>query len=344
MKAVQQVGVPFAFRQGRAHRKAHRNLGKAFWDRLWYAPPMIDTHPLRTEYAARLNRVLDHVQGRLDEPLDLKELARVACFSPFHFHRLFRSWTGETLQQYLQRLRLERAAHQLRHNPGKAITEIALDAGFSGSAAFARAFRERFGVSASAFRLNRKAGKAEASHGVGSSLSDGLCAAFRKDPAMFPLTVQVQNLPPMSVAYVRHIGPYKGNAELFGRLFGQLCGWAGPKGLLGPDATFLSLYHDDPELTADPKLRLEVAVTVPPATPAEGEIGRMELAGGRYAMARIAIQPQQYEAAWQALMSWLPESGFQPDDRPAMEIYRNDPKQDPEGRHILDLCMPVRPL
>ena len=64
----------------------------------------------RREYAARMNRVLDHIQSHLADPLDLQRLAAVACFSPFHFHRLFRAWMGETLQAFVQRLRLERAA------------------------------------------------------------------------------------------------------------------------------------------------------------------------------------------------------------------------------------------
>lgn len=83
----------------------------------------------RAAYAARMNRVLDHIQRNLDEPLDLERLAAVACFSPYHFHRLFHAWTGETLQGHIQRLRLERAALALVFDPRKPITTIALDAG-----------------------------------------------------------------------------------------------------------------------------------------------------------------------------------------------------------------------
>jgi len=102
----------------------------------------------RQEYAARMNRVVDHIQSHLSESLDLEKLAGIACFSPFHFHRLFRAWMGETLQGFVHRLRLERAASELVFDLRKSITAIALDCGFSSSAAFARAFKEAFGVSA----------------------------------------------------------------------------------------------------------------------------------------------------------------------------------------------------
>jgi AraC family transcriptional regulator len=101
---------------------------------------MLATDPRRTEYAARFNRVLDYIQAHLPEAMDLETLASVACFSPYHFHRLFHGWMGETLHDFIFRLRVERAATQLVYNPGKSITEIALDCGFSSSSTFARAF------------------------------------------------------------------------------------------------------------------------------------------------------------------------------------------------------------
>src|SRR5260370_15520687 len=103
----------------------------------------------RSEYAARMNRVVDHIQSHLADPLDLERLAAVACFSPFHFHRLFHGWMGETLQVFVHRLRLGRAAQALVFDRLRSLSDIALDCGFSGSSTFARAFTWAFGVSAS---------------------------------------------------------------------------------------------------------------------------------------------------------------------------------------------------
>src|SRR3954469_15094754 len=93
-----------------------------------------------SEYTQRVNRVIDHLRGNLDRQVRLEELAKVACFSEFHFHRIFGAVSGETLNEFTNRLRLEKAARLLRYS-AQNLTDIALDCGFSSSATFSRAFR-----------------------------------------------------------------------------------------------------------------------------------------------------------------------------------------------------------
>jgi AraC family transcriptional regulator len=91
-----------------------------------------------SEYAQRIDRVIDYLRGNLDRPVKLAELANVACFSEFHFHRIFRAVSGETLNNFTNRLRLEKDARLLRYSAAS-LTDIALDCGFSSSATFSRA-------------------------------------------------------------------------------------------------------------------------------------------------------------------------------------------------------------
>ena len=157
--------------------------------------------------------------------------------------------------------------------------------------------------------------------------------------------VEVRELPEQTIAYVRHKGDYRGDSELFGRLFGQLAGWAGARGLMGPNAQFLSLYHDDPGVTDSDNLRVMCGCVVPDDTAVEGEIGKTTLAGGTYAVGHFELDAADYSTAWDAMYGeWLPKSGYQPDDRPSLEIYRNNPQTHPEGKHIVDICVPVKPL
>jgi len=104
-----------------------------------------------SEYAQRINRVIDYLRGNLDRQVKLEELANVACFSEFHFHRIFRAVSGETLNNFTNRLRLEKAARLLRYSE-QSLTDIALDCGFSSSATFSRAFRAGYDTSPSQFR------------------------------------------------------------------------------------------------------------------------------------------------------------------------------------------------
>ena len=64
----------------------------------------------KDEYTARINRVLDYIEANIDTALSLETLAGVAHFSPFHFHRIFKAMTGETLNRFIQRIRVEKAA------------------------------------------------------------------------------------------------------------------------------------------------------------------------------------------------------------------------------------------
>ena len=158
--------------------------------------------------------------------------------------------------------------------------------------------------------------------------------------------IEVKDMPDLYVAYARHIGPYKGDSELFEGLFSKLMTWAGPRGLLRfPETQVLAVYHDDPDITAEEKLRVSACITVPKDTQPEGEIGTMTVAGGSFVVARFELAADEYEEAWKLVMGgWMPESGYQPDDRLCYELYHNDPEQHPEKKHIVDICIPVKPL
>ncbi|MDX9722545.1 MAG: AraC family transcriptional regulator [Myxococcota bacterium] len=331
---------------------------------------MDSTTRQRREYTARINRVIDHIDAHLGEALSLEELAKVACFSPFHFHRIFRALTGETLGGFIARLRVERAATLLLVNPERPITDIAYECGFSSPSTFARAFSVAFGRSASAFRASggdgqskeskaernsgqqqgkpRKAPSIELVYKTGNAAhGGGLEWRITMTEDKNSVQVDLVQRPETTVAYVRHVGPYAGDAALFERLIGRLCAWAAPRGLLRfPETQIMAVYHDSPGITDDDKLRTSICINVPEDTAVSDEVGRMVLAGGSYAVGHFTIKElQDYPAAWEAMFAhWLPESGFEPSDSPCFELYLNDPKEHPEGHTLMDICIPVQPL
>ena len=98
----------------------------------------------RTEqtYNERILGVLVYIQQHLDEAMSRDELARVAYFSPYHFHRVFHGMVGESVKEHVRRLRLERAAHRLKFGD-HSVTRIAFDAGYEALESFSRKFRAR---------------------------------------------------------------------------------------------------------------------------------------------------------------------------------------------------------
>ncbi|MCP4345907.1 MAG: AraC family transcriptional regulator [Desulfobacterales bacterium] len=324
-----------------------------------------DNKYLRDEYTSRINRVIDHIEVNIDKDLSLEQLSNVANFSRFHFHRIFRAMVGETLNKFIQRMRVEKAATQLVSNPKKSITEIAFDCGFSGSATFARAFKDIFHMSASEWRSEgysnicktdskesqqlgniRKDFEVSSCYTVTKTQKQLWRIKMKNNNNQVKAEVEVKEMPELNVAYVRHIGPYKGDVDLFEGLFEKLMKWAGPRGLLQfPETQCLSVYHDNPEVTDEDKLRTSVCITVPKDTKVEGEIGRMTIPGGKFAVANFEIKSNEFEDAWNMLMGgWLPESGYQPDDRLCYELCHNNPKEHPENKHVVDICVAVKPL
>jgi AraC family transcriptional regulator len=101
------------------------------------------------EYLKRINIVLDYLDQHYAQALNLAVLAKIANFSPFHFHRIFTSIVGESLNKYVQRIRIEKAAGLPRYQAHTPISDIAIDCGFSNSVSFARVFKQHYDVSAS---------------------------------------------------------------------------------------------------------------------------------------------------------------------------------------------------
>lgn len=313
---------------------------------------------VQNEYISRVNRVQDYIEENIAEDFSLEKLSQVAHFSPYHFHRIFSALTGEPLFQYIQRVRLEKAAFLLMANVKKPLAEIAFDCGFSNQASFSRAFKNHFNVSPGKLRrgaalqiskeckTNSKPGQDFSEIALYNQIVAAGEAVGNAADDVTPVSVNVQSIPPMYVIYVRHTGPYQKNVQLFASLFEKLCRWADARELTSlPGACWLTVYHTDPEVTSEDKLRISVCMTVPENTRVEGEIGAMTIAGGKYAIARFKLQSDQYQSAWNHMFGvWLPQSGYQPDDRFSMELYPARQEQDEYGRHTVDIYIPVKPL
>ncbi len=321
---------------------------------------MIVKDAQRKEYLARINNVIDYIDNNISSKFTLEELSSVANFSKFHFHRIFNGIMGETLNNYILRIRLEKAATILICNPNVPITDICFNCGFSSSSVFARTFKDKFKLSASEWRLNHlsKFSNISQSNSNISEVSKKLDKYFgdilfntngdaKMKEVIEPTNIEVKEMEEFTVAYIRYIGPYKGDSELFSNLFTRIFNWAGPKGLCQfPKTKVLSVYHDNPDITDEEKLRLSICISVPESTEVDSEIGKMNIAGGKYAVASYVLSDSaEYQKAWNYIYSnWLPTSGYQPDDKPCFELYLNNPEEHPEHKHIVDIHVPVKSL
>jgi DNA gyrase inhibitor len=307
----------------------------------------------RQEYIARINRVMDYISQNIDKPLDLSVMADIASFSPYHFHRIFTFIVNETPNNFLLRIRLEKAGQLLQDNEHDTIGNIAFQCGFSNISSFSRAFKLFFGVSAKDFRLQEKAiyikdgiryGKnCKPVSKIGKNvqqINDQLCSVEFNKLIIMDTKIEIKQMPALNLIYCRHMGAF----NQIGHAYEKLFKWAIPRGLVSSSTKTVTVYRDDPAITTIDKVRQDASIIVEEDVKVEGEIGKSAIPGGKYAVGHFEIKETEFEQAWNTMCSWLTESGYQPEDGSTYELYHNDYKDHPEHKFIVDICIPVKIL
>ncbi|MCB1826600.1 MAG: AraC family transcriptional regulator [Candidatus Competibacteraceae bacterium] len=302
----------------------------------------------RSEYEKRMHRVLTYIDQHLEESITVNLLAEVAHFSTFHFHRLFSAWMGETIGDYLRRRRVEVAAMRLAAQPRTRILNVALSVGFGSAEAFARAFKNRFGCSPTAWReeqyslrsVNSNSGQVNSKHSQAFQLLVGKHSVSRDSNQEITMKVTLIDRQPATVAYFRHLGPY---GEPIARFWQETyVPWA-VMNKLGDDHARYGIAHDDPSITAPEKCRYDACAEVAPDFVAMGGALKTTIPGGKYALLKFKGTVEQAEESWTALLrNWLPSSGLQLDNRPCFEYYPKGAACDGEaGVFECEICIPV---
>ena len=280
------------------------------------------------DHLERMNRVQRYIQEHVGETLRLEIVARVACYSPFHFHRIFQAYAGETLNAYVRRLRLERAAHQLCHSR-REVTDIALDAGYETPSAFTKAFTQHFGRSPSTFRK---------SNSVYLLQQQTIVIQPRKEKRN--MKPEIREREDVKVLYVRRVGKYSQSA---GEAWPAVCAYAGPRGLLNERTEFIGISHDDPGITPEDKLRYDACVTIQGDAQPEGEVGVQTLAGGKFAVFTHRGPYDGLNNTYQQIYGqWLPESGVQLREQSCFEKYLNDCTSTPPEDLLTEIFIPIQ--
>ena len=279
------------------------------------------------DHRERINKVLLCLQENAGASFSVEQLARIACFSPFHFHRLFLAYVGEPLSAHVRRLRLERAALRLRTSRAS-VTEIALDTGYETSAAFNKAFQRHFQVSPTAFRRS-------------PSIS------FKTAPKLKPVSRVPIDMKPeiierteQQAIFVRRTGAYKESA---GAAWEAVCHYAYSHRLVKPGREFIGISHDDPQITAQEKLRYDACITVSQPVKPEGEVGVQKIAGGRYAMFLHKGPYENLLGTYKFIFSeWFPGSGEELRDVPSFEVYLNSPPRTRPENLRTEIYIPLK--
>ncbi len=260
--------------------------------------------------------------------------------SPFHFHRVFQALVGSTPSDFAKRLRLEKATLMSRTR-APSLTMIALSCGFSSSSDFSRCFKRRFGVAPSSFDIPawRRARSGELEEIVEQAARPAHVDRLppRHNPDSF--RVNIRDLPCRTVAYIRVDKPYEGHGVI--KAVRNLVTWAERNGLA--DGQWLGYQWDNPEITSLEDCRYYVAVEAERFTP-RGEVGRYQFPP--MTVAQLAIRggiDLELRALQWLYGSWLPRSGYVPDDHPCFEAWIGRPFAHGAEYFELFVQLPIQP-
>ncbi len=261
-------------------------------------------------YEYRLKKVVEFIGKHLDEKLTLTQLSGIACFSKYHFHRLFTIYTGISLQQYIRWLRLKRAAHQLIVEKDNTIITIASNAGFESHESFTRAFKQICGMSPSEFR------------------SKSNWQGWEQPPYCLPIqgktimNVSIRNISKRRLAVLEH----HGDPKKLGNSVNKLVSWAKAQSMnLKPKAgEAFGFAYDDPKTTSPENFRFDLGITVPVGLKLEGEVIERQLPAGRYAVAmHKGSRDNIGDTVYGLYRDWLAQSAEELGDLPCIFCYYN---------------------
>jgi AraC family transcriptional regulator len=297
------------------------------------------------EYKKRIVKAIRYIDDHLDTDLSLQKIAEVGAYSPFHFHRIFRLVTGETVQQYINRKRMERSAFYLALRKPLGLKDIYLQFGFSSHSTFTKNFKKQYGHSPSAFRKSAPENfhqilLQESKNGQADTVfSTYLCNIENLlNWTEMNLKIKVTELPEMHLAAVMSLGVAYVESS-----YAILIDWAMEKHLFPrEDVKMISVYHDSFKVTPPDKVRIHACMLLDKKLEKqESEIFAETIEAGKFIVGSGEVTLDDFEKSWVALFLWMKENGYSVRKAFPFEIYNTNFKEHPEGKMRVDFCIPI---
>ena len=278
----------------------------------------------KNDHIERVNEVLFYIHGDIGKNFLVEELSSLVAMSPFHFNRIFKMLTGESLHAYIKRVKLEHAANLLLFNPDATITHIMHEVGFSSNASFTQAFKENFRVTPTKWREVDIA-------------DENRDYSF----ANKPLHVKICSMPSFDVAYVRH----KGYDRSIKMAWLKLQEWALNQGIDFSSQGMIGLHHSNPRFVESSLCHYVACLELPADKKCyrNGEVGVMRIPQtfcAVFALQGVYGDLKKYMDV--IYHDWLPKSDYEKAPLPSFALYRKNHFINADETFDLDFCVPVR--
>jgi AraC family transcriptional regulator len=284
-----------------------------------------------------IGKALYHIETHLDDVLNVKTLARVAGYSPYHFCRAFKASVGESVISYATRLRIERATLKMMNND-RSIIQIALEAGFETPNGFNKAFKKIFCLTPTEYKKQQL----------------NLLQNYKDKMMQAPKIVTRDE---KFVVYERECGGYEKSSDIAWKKLSKELNDLGEKLKNNPDsdckdtiildtkdAELLGICHDDPTVTDEKNIRYDAAIAWDKKKIdflKEQGFNTKKIEGGKYAMVLYKGNYEKAIDSWSGIYNWIGENGYKFKDSPPFERYLNTPNEVSEDKLLTEIYVPL---
>ncbi|WP_139166089.1 AraC family transcriptional regulator [Chryseobacterium jejuense] len=298
------------------------------------------------EYKKRIVKTIQYIDTNLDADLSLEKIAEVSAYSPFHFHRIFKLVTGETLQNYIIRRKIEKSAFLLAVHKNIEMKEIYFDLGFSNPSVFSKTFKKYYGLAPSEFRKSapkvfHKILQTQSKNGqIDTVFSQYICTIENLlNWTTMNLKIEVKEMPEMNLAAVMSLGIAGVEPS-----YNVLIDWAKKKHLFPREnVKMISVYHDSFKVTPPDKVRIHACMLLDgKLEEPTGEIFSETIEAGKFIIGSGEVTLNDFEQCWVSLFLWMNEHNYSTRRTFPFEIYHSNFKEHPEGKMIVDFCIPIQ--
>lgn len=271
-----------------------------------------------------INRAIDYILNHIDEEITVEDISNYCCFSRYYFSRIFKMETGESIYEFIKRVRMERSAFRLKVEKDRSITDIGSAYGYS-SSNYSSAFKKHHNMPPYKFRRSI----------VHKSMMNPVFRNTQTELLTWQECsekISVEMFEDCTVIFERYKGSYGDLSVHWGAFLDKY------KEYITERTRILERSYDDPAITLPDKCLCDICIDAPAGCTLENIC---TIKGGRFAVYHFSGPVEHIYSAYQNLFSvWLPQSKYKIDDSYGFEIYK---KTDCGSMHMdIDICIPVK--
>lgn len=276
-------------------------------------------------YSEKLNVIVEYIHNNLDSKIDIKTLAELSNFSPYHFHRISKALLGESIGAYISRTRIETAAKMIRYT-NLDIETIAYNVGFETPSSLSKKFKSYFGISPMGYRKDK---------------SYNLKLNQKMDKTLNIKKPKIITIEDKQCLYYRMQGAYQtlDYQDAWSKLWAEVK----TQKLFTKGIEHLGLPYDDPKITDEDKIRYDACLVIHKEAKPSGDIGVKTLKGGQFAVFLYQGSYSHFADVYDYMFNdWLLNTDYQLRDAPTVEKYISNPERTEEHKLKTEFYIPIK--